>query len=156
MGAESPSRSRLCTETDGPPPLCFSPLTLLILADHLTPHARRSQLITLTYFLVEGGILPPSSTFKTDHLLTLEDFKSVSAETDDLVSGAKKIDGGLWAGGKEKDGWGMYVEKRYPLVIFSKSYCPYSRQAKNLIAQLEPSPAPLVIEVDLRCRSLDL
>ncbi|KAL7409771.1 hypothetical protein BDY24DRAFT_344949, partial [Mrakia frigida] len=43
-----------------------------------------------------------------------------------------------------------YVEKRYPLVIFSKSFCPYSRKAKSIISFLNPSPAPLIIEVDLR------
>eukprot|EP00244_Chara_vulgaris_P007238 TRINITY_DN2719_c0_g1_i1.p1 TRINITY_DN2719_c0_g1~~TRINITY_DN2719_c0_g1_i1.p1 ORF type:complete len:137 (+),score=26.13 TRINITY_DN2719_c0_g1_i1:261-671(+) len=35
-----------------------------------------------------------------------------------------------------------------PVVIFSKSYCPYCRRAKNVFKQLNTSP--FVVELDLR------
>ncbi|KAF8326548.1 thioredoxin-like protein [Cantharellus anzutake] len=37
-----------------------------------------------------------------------------------------------------------------PVVIFSKTYCPFSTRAKELFAKLDTQPKPLVIEVDLR------
>ncbi|CEL60723.1 Monothiol glutaredoxin-S6 OS=Oryza sativa subsp, japonica GN=GRXS6 PE=2 SV=1 [Rhizoctonia solani AG-1 IB] len=40
-----------------------------------------------------------------------------------------------------------------PVVVFSKTYCPYSKRAKNLLSSLNLEPAPYVIEVDLRSDS---
>ncbi|KAH7339797.1 thioredoxin-like protein [Rhizoctonia solani] len=40
-----------------------------------------------------------------------------------------------------------------PVVVFSKTYCPYSKRAKNLLSSLNLKPAPYVIEVDLRSDS---
>ncbi|KAH8107896.1 thioredoxin-like protein, partial [Cristinia sonorae] len=40
--------------------------------------------------------------------------------------------------------------KKYPLIVFSKSYCPYSRRAKALLESYNLSPAPFVIELDSR------
>ncbi|KAG6873447.1 hypothetical protein C0995_015536 [Termitomyces sp. Mi166 len=42
------------------------------------------------------------------------------------------------------------LNKKYPVVVFSKSYCPYSRRAKKLLEAYHIQPAPKVIEVDLR------
>ncbi|KAH7108357.1 glutaredoxin [Auriculariales sp. MPI-PUGE-AT-0066] len=40
--------------------------------------------------------------------------------------------------------------KQSPVVVFSKSYCPYSRRAKELLASFSLDPAPLIFELDLR------
>ena len=37
-----------------------------------------------------------------------------------------------------------------PVVVFSKTYCPYSKRAKNLLGSLKLSPEPFIVEVDLR------
>jgi len=45
----------------------------------------------------------------------------------------------------------MYkLDDEWPLVIFSKTYCPYSKKAKALIQRYNVQPQPLIIEVDLR------
>jgi glutaredoxin len=53
-------------------------------------------------------------------------------------------------------GWGDRMEvlqEQYPVVVFSKSYCPYSKRAKKLLESYNLSPPPKVIEVDLRADS---
>ena len=42
------------------------------------------------------------------------------------------------------------ILKRSPIVIFSKSYCPHSKRAKNLLLkEYTITPAPYVVELDL-------
>ncbi|KAI0075106.1 thioredoxin-like protein [Panus rudis PR-1116 ss-1] len=51
------------------------------------------------------------------------------------------------------DNWTKHLQtlrEKHPLVVFSKSYCPYSRRAKNLLASYEISPRPTIVELDLR------
>ncbi|KAJ7267662.1 thioredoxin-like protein [Mycena haematopus] len=65
----------------------------------------------------------------------------------------KPVDMSLYAAGKDNLDWNKRVKElneRYPLVVFSKSYCPYSKRAKALLATYELSPPPKIIEVDLR------
>ncbi|KAJ6594477.1 thioredoxin-like protein [Mycena capillaripes] len=65
----------------------------------------------------------------------------------------KPVDMALYAAGKEDLDWNERVRElneHYPLVVFSKSYCPYSKRAKDLLATYELSPPPKIIEVDLR------
>jgi len=38
----------------------------------------------------------------------------------------------------------------HTVVIFSKTYCPYSRRAKHILAQYPIIPHPYVVEVDIR------
>lgn len=45
------------------------------------------------------------------------------------------------------------LREQHPLVVFSKSYCPYSKRAKKLLEGYNLSPAPKIIEVDLRADS---
>ncbi|KAF1985056.1 hypothetical protein K402DRAFT_464701 [Aulographum hederae CBS 113979] len=41
------------------------------------------------------------------------------------------------------------ILKRSPIIIFSKSYCPYSKRAKNILLQkYKITPAPYVVELD--------
>ncbi|KAJ3813165.1 glutaredoxin, partial [Lentinula lateritia] len=42
------------------------------------------------------------------------------------------------------------LNEDFPVVVFSKTYCPYSRKAKQLLQTYELSPPPKIIEVDLR------
>ncbi|TFK92715.1 glutaredoxin [Polyporus arcularius HHB13444] len=42
------------------------------------------------------------------------------------------------------------VKDQYPLVVFSKTFCPYSRSAKTLLASYEIEPAPKIIELNVR------
>ncbi|KAF8575091.1 thioredoxin-like protein [Ramaria rubella] len=37
-----------------------------------------------------------------------------------------------------------------PVIVFSKSYCPYSRDAKHILARYNLEPPPKIVEVDLR------
>jgi glutaredoxin 3 len=46
------------------------------------------------------------------------------------------------------EGVAMDAIQRYPLVVFSKSYCPYCKKAKGLLANLGATPQ--VFELDLR------
>jgi glutaredoxin len=41
------------------------------------------------------------------------------------------------------------ILKKSPIIIFSKSYCPYSKRAKNILLDLyEITPKPWVVELD--------
>ncbi|KAF8497663.1 thioredoxin-like protein [Gautieria morchelliformis] len=48
--------------------------------------------------------------------------------------------------------WPQRIAKldQTPLIVFSKSYCPYSRRAKDLLARYGLNPVPHIVEVDLR------
>ncbi|KAJ4493860.1 hypothetical protein C8J55DRAFT_602382 [Lentinula edodes] len=48
------------------------------------------------------------------------------------------------------------LNEDFPVVVFSKTYCPYSRKAKQLLQAYELSPPPKIIEVDLRGSSAHL
>ncbi|GLB37409.1 putative glutaredoxin [Lyophyllum shimeji] len=58
--------------------------------------------------------------------------------------------------GDEKLDWSKTIKKlnkKYPVVVVSKSYCPYSKRAKKLLETYHIQPPPKVIEVDLRTDS---
>ncbi|KAH6914429.1 thioredoxin-like protein, partial [Coprinopsis sp. MPI-PUGE-AT-0042] len=42
------------------------------------------------------------------------------------------------------------IDAVHPVVVFSKTYCPYSRKAKQLLESYRIQPPPKVIEVDTR------
>ncbi|RPB09716.1 glutaredoxin, partial [Morchella conica CCBAS932] len=47
--------------------------------------------------------------------------------------------------------------KRAPVVIFSKSYCPYSKRAKTLLLdKYNIVPAPLVVELDQHAHGAEI
>ncbi|EDR11931.1 glutaredoxin [Laccaria bicolor S238N-H82] len=43
-----------------------------------------------------------------------------------------------------------FLNKQYPIVVFSKTYCPYSKRAKELLAAYNIQPTPKIVEVDMR------
>jgi len=64
-----------------------------------------------------------------------------------------EIDLRVYASFDHDEDWPKHVkvlEERYPLVVFSKSYCPFSKKAKLLLESYDLSPPPKVVEVDLR------
>ncbi|CAA7261837.1 unnamed protein product [Cyclocybe aegerita] len=42
------------------------------------------------------------------------------------------------------------IDKEYPVIVFSKTYCPYSKRAKELLAAYDIQPPPKIVEVDIR------
>ncbi|EIN11418.1 glutaredoxin [Punctularia strigosozonata HHB-11173 SS5] len=51
------------------------------------------------------------------------------------------------------DAWTPSVKTlndQYPLVVFSKTYCPFSKRGKALLESYKLVPPPKVVEVDLR------
>ncbi|KAL4073829.1 thioredoxin-like protein [Scleroderma citrinum] len=57
-----------------------------------------------------------------------------------------------WSKGS-RGGWTermRVLREEYPLVVFSKSYCPYSARAKAILERYDLTPRPKIIEVDLR------
>ncbi|KAG8988778.1 hypothetical protein FRB90_002548 [Tulasnella sp. 427] len=42
------------------------------------------------------------------------------------------------------------TEKETPLVVFSKTYCPYSQAAKRLLEKYDIEPKPFIVETNLR------
>jgi len=65
----------------------------------------------------------------------------------------KEIDLKVYSSFDGDDDWVKHVrelQKNSPLVVFSKSYCPYSKRAKSLIQTYALDPPPRIVEVDLR------
>jgi len=75
---------------------------------HLTPASLQTQLTSLIYFLAEGGIV--ASNVDTSTEITVDALLAASDPSLPSTSSFKKAEAG----------WEAYVEKRYPLVIFSK------------------------------------
>lgn len=60
-----------------------------------------------------------------------------------------------WSKGSKRNraGWAermRVLQEEYPLIVFSKTYCPYSARAKKLLERYDITPRPKIIEVDLR------
>ncbi|TFK44311.1 thioredoxin-like protein [Crucibulum laeve] len=59
----------------------------------------------------------------------------------------------VYAAGREKLDWNKRVaelNEKHPVIVFSKSYCPYSMRAKQLLETYDLQPPPKIVEVDLR------
>ncbi|KLO20604.1 thioredoxin-like protein [Schizopora paradoxa] len=56
----------------------------------------------------------------------------------------------MYAGEMDTAAWLAEMENDPPLIVFSKTTCPYSKKAKELLGSLDISPPPKIIEVDLR------
>lgn len=57
----------------------------------------------------------------------------------------------VYTGGIEEDvAWLQEVQSDPPVIVFSKTTCPYSKRAKELLKSYDISPQPKIIEVDLR------
>ncbi|KAH8993503.1 thioredoxin-like protein [Lactarius akahatsu] len=59
----------------------------------------------------------------------------------------------VYADGDPSPDWASRVKhlnSEAPLIVFSKTYCPFSQRAKELILRYDLVPPPKIIEVDLR------
>ncbi|KAL4267426.1 Glutaredoxin domain-containing protein [Pleurotus pulmonarius] len=83
------------------------------------------------------------------HFVTREDGKQFDPGFD--VS--KPLDLDTYAQGEKSVVWSEVMKEfntQAPIVVFSKTYCPYSKKAKALLKKYDTSPAPTIVEVDLR------
>ncbi|EPQ57154.1 thioredoxin-like protein [Gloeophyllum trabeum ATCC 11539] len=95
------------------------------------------------------------------HFLTSERTESMSLDRAHAYGDAEgaPVDWGaeqdlsVFSAGVEDDNWPRNVREltdRYPVVVFSKTYCPFSKRAKALLESYQLTPPPKIIEVDLR------
>jgi len=98
--------------------------------------------------LVKGP--PVEEIYGLLHFVTSDDERMLSHSVG--VDPDAPIDLTVYLGGDQPH-WNSHMKRlreEYPLVVFSKSYCPYSRKAKKLLETYNLTPPPKIIEVDLR------
>jgi len=82
------------------------------------------------------------------HFVTREDGRVLAHET--ALDPKKPIKLSVY---EKKGNWTQFVqtlEEKYPVIVFSKTYCPYSQKAKALLEIYDLVPPPKIVEVDLR------
>lgn len=87
------------------------------------------------------------------HLVTSADENDQHVLNDPKVDPTGVIDWDVYAANSAGINWAKElrrINKEHPIVVFSKTYCPYSRRAKQLLESYDIHPPPKVIEVDLR------
>ncbi|WRT67450.1 glutaredoxin [Kwoniella shivajii] len=101
------------------------------------------SLRALIWWLAEGGILPNNWEVPTKAYLKKIGGRGMERLLEDIDSGEE---------GDEifDNGWAEFANRRYRVVIFSKTHCPYSRKAKSIFGEYHISPAPFIIELDQR------
>ncbi|KAK2463667.1 hypothetical protein APHAL10511_004418 [Amanita phalloides] len=133
-------------------------------------------LVTILAFITFGyGLLPESlqnpsiaqakiaeyigfapSKLKVDEIYGLIHLVTSGTENYDTLTDAdpaKPVELAVYAGGRRRVDWRRETKRldtKYPIVVFSKTYCIYSKRAKKLLASYKIRPAPYIIEVDLR------
>ncbi|KAG1751374.1 thioredoxin-like protein [Suillus paluster] len=98
--------------------------------------------------LVKGP--PVEEIYGLLHFVTSDDDRMLSHSV--KVDSVAPIDLTVYLSGDQPD-WKSHMRRlreEYPLVIFSKSFCPHSKRAKKLLKTYNLSPPPKIIEVDLR------
>lgn len=119
-------------------PWSLPPLNLSGLSSSLS----RANIVSL----VKGP--PVEEIYGLLHFVTSDDDRMLSHSVDPVAP----IDLTVYLGGDQPD-WKSHMRKlreEYPLIVFSKSYCPFSTKAKKLLETYNLSPPPKIIEVDLR------
>ncbi|KAL1411016.1 hypothetical protein Q8F55_001961 [Vanrija albida] len=103
--------------------------------------AKTFQTRSLIWWIAQSGQFP-------------SDFEEpTSAELDDMgVQGFQKM---LLKADPEQvdvfeDSWVINAESMQRVTIFSKTYCPYSKNGKNILKQYPLHPGPYIIELDER------
>ncbi|PFH51917.1 hypothetical protein AMATHDRAFT_2625 [Amanita thiersii Skay4041] len=87
------------------------------------------------------------------HLVTGDVEKQAILSSNPDIDPTKPVDFSVYAGGRRWMDWKeetRRIDANYPIVVFSKSYCPYSNRAKKLLASYDIRPPPHIVEVDLR------
>lgn len=90
--------------------------------------------------------LRPKTTLAFSHALSLFKGSAVSQETSQSESQSNVDDARMYM--ESYDSWLSKHRKQSPLTVFSKSYCPYSRKAKELLTKMGAQFD--LYEVDLR------
>ncbi|TFK25225.1 thioredoxin-like protein [Coprinopsis marcescibilis] len=102
--------------------------------------------------------LARDSKVKVDELygllrvVTSQDTGNTLTENPELDP-SSPINWDVYAAGDSSVNWRKEVarlNKEYPVIVFSKTYCPYSKRAKQLLRTYKIRPPPKVIEVDTR------
>ncbi|WVQ78441.1 glutaredoxin [Cryptococcus sp. DSM 104549] len=101
------------------------------------------SLRALVWWLAEGGILP--NGFEVPSKSALRKGGALGVERM-----LEAIDGGDDEQEIFENGWSEFANKRFRIVVFSKTHCPYSRNAKSILGNYRLSPAPFIIELDQR------
>lgn len=121
-------------------PWSLPPLNLSEISSSLS----RANIVSLV------KVPPVDEIYGLLHFVTSDDDRMLSYSVN--VDPVAPIDLTVYLAGDQPD-WKSHVRRlreEYPLIVFSKTYCPYSRKAKKLLEMYNLSPPPLIIEVDLR------
>ncbi|KAF8636383.1 hypothetical protein AX17_003565 [Amanita inopinata Kibby_2008] len=87
------------------------------------------------------------------HLVTTDVERRYTLSNAVEINPTEPIDFSVYAGGRKWVDWKREVKRlntNYPVVVFSKTYCPYSLRAKKILASYDIQPPPYIVEVDLR------
>ncbi|WVQ99033.1 glutaredoxin [Kwoniella sp. CBS 9459] len=104
---------------------------------------KMQSLRALVWWLAEGGVIPSHWEVPSKSYLRKVGGRGMERLLEEIDSGEE---------GDEifDNGWAEFANKRYRIVVFSKSYCPYSKKAKSILGEYHISPAPFIIELDQR------
>ncbi|KAK4686389.1 hypothetical protein P7C73_g3736, partial [Tremellales sp. Uapishka_1] len=102
-------------------------------------HDKAHSLKALIYWMAEGGIFPNDYETPTKEYLRKVGGRGVERMLEEVGGGATF-----------EQGWAEFAQKRYRIAVFSKTYCPYSKNAKQILNTYNLYPAPFVIELDQR------
>ncbi|WWD16218.1 glutaredoxin [Kwoniella shandongensis] len=106
-------------------------------------HDRKQSLRALIWWLAEGGIIPSKWEVPTKAYLRKVGGRGMERMLEDIDRGEE--DDQIF-----ENGWAEFANKRYQIVVFSKTHCPYSKKAKKILGEYHLSPAPFIIELDQR------
>jgi len=108
-------------------------------------------------------VLPWSRTRPSGQSETVDELSAILymlTSSDDILPDSYDVQPGpldltVLAGGDvlSVGDWNQRIEvmdQFNPLIVFSKTYCPYSKKAKQLLETYDIHPPPRIIEVDLR------
>ncbi|KAJ3576781.1 hypothetical protein NP233_g195 [Leucocoprinus birnbaumii] len=88
------------------------------------------------------------------HLVTADSDEYQHVLTSNVeLDPTKRISLNDYTAGNEDLDWSAEVkrlEQEFPVVVFSKTFCPYSKRAKGLLAAYDLDPQAKVVEVDMR------
>ncbi|KAF8631864.1 hypothetical protein AX15_002134 [Amanita polypyramis BW_CC] len=110
-------------------------------------------------FQAKVAVYLDTSKPKVDEIYGLIRLVTSGVEKEHTLSNAldldpsKPVDLSVYAEGRRWLDWTGEMKRldaNYPIVVFSKSYCPYSTRAKKVLASYDIRPPPYIVEVDLR------
>ncbi|KAL7424285.1 hypothetical protein Q5752_001875 [Cryptotrichosporon argae] len=100
---------------------------------------RAHALQALVYWMAEGGIFPPGADVPSKAALRKMGTRAFERMLEDAAGDAIF-----------EAGWADFAQTRYREVVFSKTYCPYSKNAKAILEEYRLTPTPFIIELDQR------